>query len=123
MIESFDRIRSTLTVNKDSTTEEHELSQKRCKFELLLGHDARKLREDAAQVQNVDARLVVADQDCWMALLEVLFAFDDELDPCERAAETVEGPSNDVVDVEPLSWDYGHDEGDNHSPKGTDTQR
>lgn len=99
------------------------LSEKRRVLELLLSHDACKLGEDLAEVQDIDAGLVVADQHGWPRLLEVLRTLNLKLEASEVAGDEMERTRDEPVDVEPRLFRERHGQRDEHAPDGADTER
>lgn len=104
LIERLDGVVTILSVNEDGPAEQHILSQQRSELELLLSHDAGHLGEYSAQVQDVHTRLMIPYKDSWPSFRKVLLARHGESHARERSREEVEGASDDVVDIETLSY-------------------
>ncbi|KAI3489887.1 hypothetical protein L1887_45980 [Cichorium endivia] len=122
LLERLDAVLEILAVDKHGAGQRHELAQERRELQLLLGHNRRMPREDAAEIEDVHGSLVVAHHNGGSGLIEMLLALDDEPDTDKGANQTPEGPRDDAVDVEPLSRDERHDDRDDDAPKAADAQ-
>lgn len=87
LVKGFHGVFAVFSVDEDCTAKEHVLSEQGRKFELLLCHDACHLWEDFPEVEDIDARLVIANEDAGLSLAEVLLSLNGEADAGEGANE------------------------------------
>lgn len=97
-LERLERALGVPAVDEDSAGERHEPAQERHPLEALLRRDGAPGREDAAEKEDVELGLVVANDDERTGGEEVLFAGeDDEFDAGGPAHGVVEGAGSEVL--------------------------